>query len=357
MHDKRCNETVGRRFQSEDAVLDANQEFQRDIGKIQHSQSFLRLSDCMTFVPDFNYLHGSQLLHAFDVAENSGKISEKLGLNTYLTKAIALSHDFGKAPFGKIGEIFLDKKIKESEKEFKNNGFKHNIASVVFSQYIEPLNLCFETYHGQKSHSRGYRQDLNNPSDHITFESASVSNSDKISFVIRDLHCALKMGIIDESRIPSFVWKWGKTPDEQINTLIDDIVLQSYNNGAIGFGISEIGRQFDELRNDIMYEQIYHAREHDKYEEILGRIYEFFEKNQEHFEVNPIVATNILSCRCATNIYNKARTDKRDIEIEDAHAESQFMMMLKNIKGKDIDITDPDISWGEQRYLERKQQG
>ena len=51
--------------------------------------------------------------HVTHVESVSTTIAKQLGLNTELTKAIAIGHDIGHAPFGHHGEIVLNDIVKE----------------------------------------------------------------------------------------------------------------------------------------------------------------------------------------------------------------------------------------------------
>ena len=73
--------------------------------------------------------------HVQHVDSVSNTISKKLGLNEELTKAIAIAHDLGHAPFGHQGETV----IKELTQKYLGKNFWHEQNGVYFVDKVELL--------------------------------------------------------------------------------------------------------------------------------------------------------------------------------------------------------------------------
>ena len=82
--------------------------FQRDVDRITHSKSFRRLKHKtqVFFAPSNDHIC-TRIEHVTHVESISYTIAKYLGLNTELTKAIAVAHDIGHSPFGHEGERIL----------------------------------------------------------------------------------------------------------------------------------------------------------------------------------------------------------------------------------------------------------
>ncbi|EHR0219180.1 HD domain-containing protein [Clostridium perfringens] len=84
-------------------------EFERDRDRIMYSRAFRRLSGkTQVFLAGNDDHVRTRLTHTLEVAQIARTISKALGLNEYLTEAIALGHDIGHTPFGHIGERMLN---------------------------------------------------------------------------------------------------------------------------------------------------------------------------------------------------------------------------------------------------------
>ena len=83
--------------------------FDRDHNRILHSYAYRRLKHKtqVFFNAAGNDHICTRIEHVSHVESVSGTIARALGLNEDLTKAIAMAHDLGHAPFGHEGEIIL----------------------------------------------------------------------------------------------------------------------------------------------------------------------------------------------------------------------------------------------------------
>ena len=89
---------------------DIRTEFDRDYTRIIHSNAYRRLKHKtqVFFSPENDHIC-TRIEHVTHVESISYTIASYLGLNTELTKAIAVAHDLGHSPFGHAGEKILSK--------------------------------------------------------------------------------------------------------------------------------------------------------------------------------------------------------------------------------------------------------
>lgn len=88
---------------------DIRSEFERDYTRIIHSNAYRRLKHkTQVFYSPQNDHICTRIEHVNHVESVSYTIANYLGLNTELTKAIAVAHDLGHSPFGHSGEKLLN---------------------------------------------------------------------------------------------------------------------------------------------------------------------------------------------------------------------------------------------------------
>ena len=84
---------------------DIRSEFARDSNRIIHTDAYKRLKHkTQVFYSPQNDHICTRIEHVNHVESISYTIAHHLGLNEELTRAIALAHDLGHAPFGHKGE-------------------------------------------------------------------------------------------------------------------------------------------------------------------------------------------------------------------------------------------------------------
>ena len=114
--------------------------FKGDCAKIINSKAFRRLSDKpQVFYHPLNPHIRNRLSHSMEVCALAEVISDYLGLNTNLCRAIALGHDIGHVPFGHDGERTIGE-IYASERGGIVKKFDHAVWGVVVAQRIERKN-------------------------------------------------------------------------------------------------------------------------------------------------------------------------------------------------------------------------
>ncbi|MEI3357272.1 MAG: HD domain-containing protein [Clostridia bacterium] len=94
---------------------DVRSEFDRDYTRIIHSNAYKRLKHKtqVFFSPDNDHIC-TRSEHVTHVESISYSIASYLGLNTELTRAIAVSHDIGHSPFGHSGEKYYLEFLKKT---------------------------------------------------------------------------------------------------------------------------------------------------------------------------------------------------------------------------------------------------
>lgn len=115
---------------------DIRTPFARDYTRILHSMAYRRLKHKTQVFFNINNDHiCTRMEHVGHVESVSSTIANYLGLNCELTKAIAIGHDLGHAPFGHQGETVI-KKLCE---EYLEEPFWHERNGLHFVDEIELL--------------------------------------------------------------------------------------------------------------------------------------------------------------------------------------------------------------------------
>lgn len=259
-------------------------DFQRDRDRIIHSKAFRRLKHkTQVFIAPEGDHYRTRLTHTLEVAQISRTIARALRLNEDLAEAIALGHDLGHTPFGHTGENVLN--------EIHQNGFKHNEQSLRVVDLLESsgeikgLNLTYEVRDGILNHTGS--------SIPATLEGQIIRFADRIAYINHDIDDSLRANIISESMIPRDCIKvLGLKHRERIDTMIRDIIINSYDKNIIG--MSEGIKFYTDKLRDFMFENVYLNKkaksEEEKAKRIIKLLYEFYMENfdelpKEHKEI------------------------------------------------------------------------
>lgn len=199
---------------------DIRSEFARDYTRILHSTGYRRLKHKtqVFFSPNNDHIC-TRIEHVSHVESISYTIANYLGLNTELTKAIAVAHDIGHSPFGHQGEKILSSICK---RDFGGSFWheKNGLDLVDNFELLEDnerfkqnLDLTYAVRDGIISHCGEIDENsikpreefisLNNytyPNQYApyTWEACVVKVSDKISYICRDIEDAINLGILDK---------------------------------------------------------------------------------------------------------------------------------------------------------------
>lgn len=195
-------------------------EFERDYTRIIHSTAYRRLKHKtqVFFSPENDHIC-TRIEHVTHVESISYTISKTLGLNTELTKAIAVAHDVGHSPFGHEGEKILSEiSNRDLGISFwhEKNGLElvDNIELLEDTErFKQNLDLTYAVRDGIISHCGEIDEnclkprkefiDLNDykfPNQYApyTWEGCVVKISDKISYLCRDIEDAITLKIFKD---------------------------------------------------------------------------------------------------------------------------------------------------------------
>ena len=283
---------------------DLRSDFGRDYTRILHSLAYRRLKHkTQVFFNTHNDHICTRMEHVAHVESISYTISKALGLNSKLTKAIAIGHDLGHAPFGHKGEQI----IKNLTKEYLNDSFWHEKNGLRVVDKLDllqdnkgnfaNLNLTYAVRDGIVCHCgevdengiipRNEAIDLNqieNPGEvqPFTWEGCIVKISDKIAYLGRDIEDALLLNIIKQKDLKE-LYALGKIyGQETVNTsvIIHELMNDLVKNSSIDKGIcfSDDKLNFINEIKKFNYDKIYNSKKLDYYkgysELIINSIFE-----------------------------------------------------------------------------------
>lgn len=264
---------------------DIRSNFDRDYTRIIHSNAYRRLKHKtqVFFSPENDHIC-TRIEHVTHVESISYTIASYLGLNTELTKAIAVAHDLGHSPFGHAGEKIL------SEISTRDLGttFWHEKNGLYLVDNIEllnghdgyknNLNLCYGIRDGIISHCGEINENALKPREEFidlndytrpnqyapyTWEGCVVKISDKISYIGRDIEDAITLGILD-NHLEELYDLLNYNSSETLNnsTIINYLVCDLCENSSPEKGLC-FSKEALDLMNKIKefnYKHIYFSR-------------------------------------------------------------------------------------------------
>ena len=236
--------------------------FFHDTDKIIHSRVYTRYIDKTQVFSRMDNDHIThRVLHVQLVAKIARTIGRSLGLNEDLIEAISLGHDLGHVPYGHAGERALNIICEQEGIGY----FTHGAQSIRSVMELENrglgLNLTLQTMDGILCHngelfSKNYAPDRNKTADKflddyrscftvpkypnrlipMTLEGCVVRLCDIIAYIGRDVEDAITVGLIERSELPRDVAEvLGSRNDEIVNTLVCDIINNSYGKDELEF--------------------------------------------------------------------------------------------------------------------------
>jgi len=256
--------------------------FSHDVDRIIHSKGYSRYIDKTQAFCLFESDHIThRVLHVQLVSKIGRVIGRCLKLNEDLIEAIALGHDLGHVPYGHDGERTLHRICQD-------NGigcFCHNAQSVRLLTELENkgkgLNLSLQVLDGILAHNgeiplREYEPIYDKDWDlfdeeyrkcfevegyskkivPMTLEGCVVRISDVIAYIGRDIEDAITLKVIKRRDIPGKIAEvLGSRNDEIINTLVLDLLKNSYGNPYLSLSNDVFNALSDLLQFNI--ERIY----------------------------------------------------------------------------------------------------
>ncbi len=286
---------------------DIRSPFARDYTRILHSNAYRRLKHKTQVFFDIDNDHVcTRMEHVAHVESVSGSIAAYMGLNEELTKAIAMGHDLGHAPFGHEGERILNKlSLKYLGEKFwhERNGL-HFVDAVELLEdnfkVSRNLDLTYAVRDGIISHCgeidekvikpRAEKIDLEsdyttpNKFSPYTWEGCVVKVADKIAYVGRDIEDALSLGFLSDSEVKILHTLAEKYDVNAINTtvIIHNLIGDICNESSPECGITLSARCFDTL-NEIKlfnYRYIYANERFKSFQKycalVLEELFDFF---------------------------------------------------------------------------------
>lgn len=277
---------------------DIRSEYERDYTRILHSLAYRRLKHKTQVFFNIDNDHiCTRMEHVQHVESVSCTIAKHLGLNVDLTRAIAMGHDLGHAPFGHEGEVELTK-IRE---DVGLDRFWHEKNSLRIIDNIEllednqknykNLNLTYAVRDGIISHCgevdengifpRKDAIDLNEFSysgeyQAYTWEGCVVKIADKIAYLGRDIEDALRMRFIDRADLSQLIGIAKKYDEKTINTtvIIHNFIISICENSSPKNGI-RLSDKHNSMLNEVKefnYKAIYKNQKFDVYRKYAALI-------------------------------------------------------------------------------------
>lgn len=348
------------RFKDDD--VDFRGEYFRDIDRIIYSLSYTRYID-KTQVFSFNENDhlSKRIIHVQLVSKIARTIGRALSLNEDLIEAASLGHDIGHVPFGHRGEAILNKICQEQELGY----FNHNVQSVRQLMFVEKngngSNLTLQTLDAIMCHNGEIEKEEYRPVNKtkekfleeynncyidkfqntslipMTLEGCVVRISDIIAYIGRDIEDAISLNLISTADIPKDITKvLGNTNSSIINTLINDIISNSYNKPYIKLS-KEVFNALSSLKK-FNYSRIYSYAMTDeqarKYEVMFRFLFKKYLEELEKENKNSIIYKVFLSKM--NNTYKKETSNKRIVIDYIAGMTDDYIIREYNSYGKSI---------------------
>jgi dGTPase len=304
-------------------------EFQRDRERIVQSRAFRRLAGkTQVFTSRASDHFRSRLTHTIEVAEISRATATALGLNESLAETLALVHDIGHPPFGHAGERALDHCLRKHGRSFDHNLHALRIVEHFEQRYAahRGLNLTLGVREGIIKHSRDYHvKDHPELAEYFLeerppLEAQLIDLSDEIAYLTADLDDGVESGLLEIGHICDNVAILGRCyrlvkdrhagVEEKYlfhealqlmqNILTDDLIATTLKNvEKLGAKTLEDIRRCDRRlalfsekaeserlqEKRYLYDTLYTCdeleREHDKAEEVVTALFEFWINDPE----------------------------------------------------------------------------
>ncbi len=244
-------------------------EFDRDYTRVMNCNAYKRLKHKtqVFFAPRNDHIC-TRIEHVNLVESISHTISNYLGLNTELAKAIAFAHDLGHTPFGHQGEKILST---ISEREY-NEKFWHAKNGLHYIEDLEllkdyegierNLNLTYAVRDGVIAHSGEPNPKGQKPReeyidlkefkkagqfDPFTWEGCVVKIADNISYMGRDIEDAKTMKLLSDADIAA-IDKATEYVKINNSNIINYLVVDLCENSSIEEGLKFSAEALETMR-------------------------------------------------------------------------------------------------------------
>jgi dGTPase len=304
-------------------------EFQRDRDRIVQARSFRRLAGkTQVFTSRASDHFRSRLTHTIEVAQIARDVAAALGLNEDLAETLALVHDIGHPPFGHAGERALDACLRRH-----GLNFDHNLHALRIVEHFEQryaahrgLNLTLGVREGIIKHSRDYDAGTHPAlasyllGERPPLEAQLIDLADEIAYLTADLDDGVESGLLEVGHIREHVTIlrrcYAQVEQEHVGVeekylfyealqlmqhgLTDDLIATTRRNAmAIGAeSLADVRRHPQRLavfseqaeserlqEKRYLYDTLYTCQalenEHDKAEEVVTALFDFWIENPE----------------------------------------------------------------------------
>ncbi|MEE1113756.1 MAG: HD domain-containing protein [Eubacterium sp.] len=283
---------------------DVRSPFGRDYTRILHSRGYRRMKHKTQVFYNIDNDHiCTRMEHVAHVESVAGTIAAALGLNQELTKAIAIGHDIGHAPFGHQGEHVLD----ELSRKYLGTEFWHERNGLHFVDDVElladnynekrNLDLTYAVRDGIISHCGELDQNGLHPRDGLidldefrtkgqfqpaTWDGCVVKMADKIAYVGRDIEDAISLGFIGDEEKQQLIEMARANDERAMNTtvIMHNMIIDICENSTPEKGIC-LSERFSDQLNEIKkfnYRYIYGNKRFKPYQEysalVLNQIFD-----------------------------------------------------------------------------------
>lgn len=271
---------------------DCRDPFERDYTRILHSLAYRRLKHkTQVFFNIENDHICTRMEHVSHVESVSTTIAKDLGLNVELTRAIAMGHDLGHAPFGHQGE----RELAKLSEQYLGKPFFHERNGLRFVDDLElleddyrvyrNLDLTYAVRDGIISHCgevdenglRPRKEAIDLEKEYLragqyqpyTWEGCVVKLSDKIAYVGRDIEDAIRLKFLTKENIDLLTDMARAYDKNAINTtvIIHNMIYDVCRNSSPETGIClspEFFRQLGEIK-DFNFRYIYRNKRLDAF--------------------------------------------------------------------------------------------
>ena len=205
------NNSKGRLFEEFDEDNSRRTPYERDRGRIIHSNSFRKLKHkTQVFIESDSDYYRTRLTHSLEVAQIARSLCRAMNLNEDLGEVVSLAHDLGHPPFGHNGEKALNLSMD------LYGGFNHNDQTLRVITKIEKrhpsfdgLNLTWESLEGIVKHNGIILKEIpfhikNYNKKHELYlhqnphlESQIAAIADDVAYNNHDVEDALRAGLIN----------------------------------------------------------------------------------------------------------------------------------------------------------------
>ena len=277
---------------------DIRSPYERDYTRILHSLAYRRLKHKTQVFFNIDNDHiCTRMEHVHHVESVSCTIAKFLGLNVELTRAIAMGHDLGHAPFGHEGEVELTK-IREENRLDKFWHERNSLRIIDNVELLEDtqghyrnLNLTYAVRDGIISHCGEVDDNGISPRKNAidltdfkksgqyqayTWEGCVVKIADKIAYLGRDIEDAIRMKFISRKDLVKLLKISKKYGESIINTtvIMHNFIINICENSSPQKGIcldDEHNKMLTEIKN-FNYKYIYLNKKFDVYRNYAGLI-------------------------------------------------------------------------------------